>query len=99
MDLTAIIEAIQGASRAAKDDALLFASLLPGTCSVPAAWGNEDEVALEWIEPGRHAIASFEGDGKVGYAFLEGSSFVPGRDECAPASRIPSDLLGYLEKT
>lgn len=62
----------------------------------PKRWSEAGEVCFEWIANGKHAIASFEGDGSYGYATLIGGRFVPGSVNNPKLNKVPDDLLEYL---
>jgi hypothetical protein len=78
-------------------DARKFANSLPYDLAKPDIWTDEDsEVAFEWKGAGRHALASFEGNGSFGYAMRRGDRFVPGAFPGDLKNGIPRDLVNYL---
>lgn len=77
-------------------DADAFALACNATPWKPTISRCEGEILFEWIGPGRHAVASIEGDGLVGYALLVGDRFVSGRVPDCPAGDLPEDLAEYL---
>lgn len=83
-------------TEAMKYDAAALLLALPSFVPDPHIWGDADEVVFEWFDVGKHAIASFEGDGLVGYTMLVEGSFQPGAFEDHPAGAIPTDLLDYI---
>lgn len=66
----------------------------------PRLWADESgELCAEWLQEERRAIATFSGDGELGYALLRHGEFVPGDD--APVDSPGRDLaatalLNYL---
>lgn len=77
-------------------DALEFAGSLPPGVLLPRVWFDEGEVGFEWIEHGRHAVVSIEGDGVLGYAYRVDGTFEPGAIAAAEPHSFPADLLAYL---
>ncbi|MGN7713936.1 hypothetical protein [Agrobacterium radiobacter] len=81
------------------DDALKFAGVISDIAWKPAVWSDEGEVVFEWINAGRHAIVSLEGDGTLGYTVLKDGKFVSGQVVGAPVTGVPHDLMDYLQTT
>jgi hypothetical protein len=77
-------------------DALEFAGSLPASVALPRVWFDECEVVFEWIEQGRHAVVSCEGDGIVGYTYRVDGMFKPGAIAHARPHSFPADLTDYL---
>jgi hypothetical protein len=78
-------------------DALLFTKNLPQWLAVPNVWTDgADEVVLEWIDPSRHAVVSFEGDSTFGYAIRVGNKFRPGSHPGRLDLPAPEDLVKYV---
>jgi hypothetical protein len=63
----------------------------------PDIWSDDGEIAFEWMKNDKHAIVSFDGDGKYGYAMLHGASFQPGHVIDPEPDIFPDDLMEYLE--
>lgn len=63
----------------------------------PDIWGDDGEIAFEWIRDDKHAIVSFDGGGRFGYTLLRGDTFEPGIHEDPPVGFLPQDLREYLE--
>jgi hypothetical protein len=77
-------------------DALEFAGGLPPGVALPRVWFDDCEVVFEWIEHGRHAIVSCEGDGVLGYTYRVDGLFKPGAIAHARPHSFPADLTNYL---
>ncbi|MXN46041.1 hypothetical protein GR138_12655 [Shinella kummerowiae] len=80
-------------------DALTFAGILRDLTWQPEVWADDSEVVFEWIGDGRHAVASIEGDGRIGYTLMIDGQFVSGADADASVTTLPADLKEYLTKT
>ncbi len=62
----------------------------------PIIWGDDGEIAFEWIDGERHAIVSFDGGGRYGYALRRGESFKAGTVPDPTPETLPADLRDYL---
>jgi len=82
----------------ASADADRFQRAFDGLDWLPKFMSQDDELAYEWADADRHAIVSFEGQGRISYAMLVGGRFVAGADDNASCASLPEDLRQYLTK-
>lgn len=83
----------------AAQDAIRFLIACPVEWGSPRISAAEDgEFALEWLEDGKEAVVSFDGDGAFGYAMLVGERFRPGNQDgrLDAGFEVPDDLREYM---
>jgi hypothetical protein len=78
------------------DDASVFYESVKGLDWAPNIWSDEGEIAFEWINGEKHAIASIEGDGLIGYTMRRNGKYFSGENEAAHVAVLPADLREYL---
>jgi hypothetical protein len=80
-------------------DAISFAASYPPSLPQPQLSASDDgEIVFQWRSLRGRALATFEGDGTLGYAMMSQGKFVPGREVGAKANRTPDELKAYIEK-
>lgn len=91
--LTALLP---GADVALLKDAAVFYEHVRTLEWSPDIWSDEGEITFEWIAGLKHAIVTFDGDGRYGYALRHGDAFRAGEEGDPLPDVFPADLRKYL---